>query len=63
MKKRVTNIQTKLIKLFSQNKRIFGVTELVAGFSEQDVASHLSLKVLKISLFVFGSNENFKVCF
>ena len=60
MKKPVTNIQTKLIKLFSQNKRIFRVTELVAEFSEQDVASHLSSKVWKISMFVFGSNESFK---
>ena len=36
---------------------------MVVGFSEQDIASHLSSKLWKISMFVFGSNENFKICF
>ena len=46
----------------SEKKRIFGVSELVVVFSQQDIASHQSSKVWKISMFVFGSNENFEIC-
>ena len=61
--KNCNKYSNKTSKTFEPKKQIFRVSELVVGFSEQDIASHLSSKLWKISMFVFGSNENFKICF